>query len=224
MNRNMEMPYAYEYGHAHKKSGNYMAMEGTGSVKASPDMAAAAIGIVTEGSSLEKAQQENEARASQVLKTLQRLGIDESDIQTRDYTVESKYDYIEGKQVFSGYKVTHLFKVTIRDIAKTGTIIDGAVESGANEIGGIEFGLSDTPRYYRKALKLAIMDAVSKAEEVEYTLDVQVDMTPVSLTEITGGSAAPVSAMLLKAEAGTPVQPGTLEVAARVKAVFEYTE
>lgn len=218
------MKYMYPQYPPKKKHGNFMSLEGTGGVKVNPDIAAVTIGITTEDLSLEKAQQENAVKAAAVVGTLRKLGIAESDIQTQSYSVDPQYDYPDGKQVFTGYKVTHLYRVIIRDIAKTGAVIDGAVKNGANVVGNIDFTLSDPAVYYRKALKLAVRDAVSKAEELERTLDVQVNKTPVSITEESRGDVSPAPVMMLKAEAATPVQPGMLEVTARIKAVFEYDE
>ncbi len=219
MYRDMMIPQGFWHG----RPGSHMKLEGVGSVMASPDMAAVTIGVMTEGMNLEKTQQENAEITDQIVRALLEMGINEKDIQTQRYAVEPQYDYQEGKQVFTGYKVTHLYRVNVRDISKTGRVIDTAVASGANVIGDIDFMLSNPDAYYRQALRLAIMDAVRKAGEVERTLDVQVNKTPVSIVEETGQGAAP-QPFMLKAEVATQMQPGILEVTARIRAVFEYRE
>lgn len=105
------------------------------------------IGIITENVQLEIAQQENVKITEQVLANIKSMGVSSKDIQTQNYSINIIYDYIDGKQVFRGYKVTNYLKVLIRDINAVGEVIDAAVKGGANAINNVSFIVSDTARY-----------------------------------------------------------------------------
>lgn len=202
-----------------------MSVNGKGRITAVPDMASVILGVVTEGSELKTIQQENAARMSQIIAALKRMGISEKDIQTNSYFINMIYDYIDNRQVFKGYRVTNSVKVNIRDIQKTGEIVDAAVSNGANLVENIEFALSDPSSYYRKALSMAVKDAAENAKVIGKTLGVISDETPVSVTEETNSyipTAVKSSAAVY--DAATPIKPGLIDIAANIKAVFRYRD
>lgn len=198
-------------------------LEGTGTVRVEPDVAAAVLGVVTEGLQLGEVQRENAAKIAQVVDTLVSMGVDKSDIQTQAYTIEPRYDYVEGKQIFRGYRVVHNLSVTIREPARSGDVIDAAVRSGANTVGSIRFSVTEPGAYYRQALSAAVEDAQYKAVALGGRMGIQISRVPCQVTEMSS-SLSPVATpyMLQAAEAATPVQPGQLEITARVETVFCY--
>lgn len=203
---------------------NYkMNINGKGSVMAEPDIAVVSLGVMTENKELKAAQKENAEKSTEVLNSLINNGIEEKDIKTETYTVSPEYDYIEGKQVFRGYKVTHIFKVTIKDLKKVGEIIDGAVASGANIVNNISFTISNPSMYYKKALNLAIDDAIKKAKSVEENLKITINSIPVSINEEGQGPTPMAEKVLYSAPSvATPIKEGQIEITANIKAVFVY--
>jgi len=198
-------------------------VEGTGSVKVQPDMAVVTLGAVTENMQLKTAQEENATRINGIIETLNRMGISPEDIQTQAYAITPQYDYVEGKQVFRGYRVVHTLEVIIRDMDRIGEIIDEAVQNGANQVSGIRFTVSDPPRYYRQALEAAVDDALVKARTLGGKLNITVSPVPVRIIEEVyqaGGPIVPYS--LQMAEAATQIQTGRIEITARIDAVFAY--
>lgn len=202
---------------------NRINVNGKGSVKAVPDIAVVIMGVTSEGKDLNAVQKENAELTERVIFTLSKLGIDDRDIETEAYTVEPVYDFVEGKQVFRGYRVRNILRVTIREIGKTGRIIDAAVKSGANTVSSINFDISEEWGYYYQALKLAVEDAVRKAEVVSKTMGVNVDRIPVSVTEESYGPIPMVLGAFTESRiAATPIRPKGIEITATVKAVFKY--
>jgi len=198
-------------------------VEGTGSVKVQPDIASVVLGAVTENSQLKVSQGENTARINAVLRTLRQLGIPSEDIQTRLYNIAPQYDFIEGKQVFRGYRVEHMLEITIRDMARTGEIIDSAVRSGANQVSSIEFTLADQRPYYQQALNAAVDDAAAKVRTLADKLGLVVSKVPVRITELGYEPEIPVIPFVYQAAAPvTPVQAGQIEITARIEAIFAY--
>ncbi len=199
-------------------------IEGTGIVTASPDVAVAFIGVVTDNKDLSIAQKENSATMDKVIASIIKLGIAEKDIKTESYSITPEYDFVEGKQVFRGYRVNNNLRITIRDIKRVGEVIDTAVANGANAVYNVNFSLLNRSEVYKRALSLAIKDAVGKAKSVESSLRVKVDDIPVEIVEESNQTGITREAFLaLKAPAAsTDIRSGELEVIAKVQTVFNY--
>jgi uncharacterized protein YggE len=198
-------------------------VEGTGSVKIQPDIAAVVLGVVTENSQLKVSQEENTTRMNAVLRALRQMGIPSEDIQTRLYNITPQYDFIEGKQVFRGYRVEHMLEITIRDMDRIGGIIDSAVESGANQVNSIEFTLANQRVYYQQALNAAVDDAAAKVRTLAGKLGIEVSKVPVRIIETGYEPEIPVMPFAYQAAAPvTPVQTGQIEITARLEAIFVY--
>lgn len=200
-----------------------MTIIGRGKVNAAPDKATIVLGVVTEGKELKAIQQENAVKMSQILRTIEGLGISKEDIGTQTYDISIIYDYVDNKRIFRGYRVMNTIKVDLRDLQKIGEVIDAAVASGANQVENVNFTLSDPSIYYRRALNLAVRDAVLNAKSIERTLRIAVDEIPVNIME-EANSYIPlaIKSAVSTYEAATPITPGMLEITATVKAVFRY--
>lgn len=151
---------------------------GEGTVTAAPDRAEIVLGAVTEGLDLNKIQNENSKVISNVIQSLLQLAIPREKIQTTDYRIDIQYDYKDGKQIFTGYKVTHLLQIINDKIAQTGNIVDTAVANGANEVTGIRFTMIQPESYEFQALSLAIHNARQKALTITHTLGTTLASTP----------------------------------------------
>lgn len=204
---------------------NTLKVFGTGIVNAKPDKAEVTIGVITENKQLNLAQKENAKIAQQVIDSIKNMGILENDIQTKDYNIRTKYDYIDGKQVFSGYEVSNYLKVVVRNIKDVGNIIDTAVNNGANIVDNISFIVSDKSKYYNEALRLAIEDAQNKALVIGNKLNVRINIVPIKIIEQGIGREENLSAITFKSTAGsTPIESGENKVIASIEAIFRYSE
>ncbi len=199
-------------------------VEGVGILKTSPDIAAAFLGVVTENKALNAAQKENSETMDKVIASLINLGIEERDIKTESYSITPEYDFVEGKQVFRGYRVNNNLRITIRDLQQIGRVIDTAVANGVNAVYNVNFSLINKEGVYKKALALAIRNAVSKAKSIENTLKVYVDDVPVEIVEISDTGNLPRAELYsIKApSASTDIKSGELEITAKVQTVFHY--
>lgn len=229
------MPYyeEYPYESVYKQNKKALAeqesklrLEGTGIIRVKPDIAVAFIGVVTEDKDLSKAQQENAEKTNKVIDAILELGIADKDIKTESFSITPEYDYVEGKQVFRGYRVTNNLRITIRNIQQVGEVIDTAVANGANSVYNVNFGLSNREAVYNKALSLAILNSIDKARAVEKTLNIILDEIPVEITEESPESVMPRTALysLESPAATTTIKSGEIEVIARIKAIFNYTK
>lgn len=198
-------------------------IDGRGSVMAKPDTAVAILGVITENLQLESAQLENAVKMSAVIRAVMQAGIPSEAIQTQAYHIEPLYDYIDGKQVFRGYRVTNNLRVTTKNVDTVGKVIDTAVNAGANTVSSINFTVSDPSIYYAEALNTAINDALAKAAAIGMKLKVHVSRIQVQIIEETFQSGSPIQPIQLQtAIPATPIQPGQIEITALIKTVFIY--
>ena len=64
----------------------------------------------------------------------------------------------------TGFRVSNQVTVRRPDVARAANLIEAAVSAGANQVGSLQFFVSDTTAARRKGLELAVADARSKAE------------------------------------------------------------
>ncbi len=203
---------------------NYrLKVSGKGTIYTSPDKVIVVLGVITENVQLETAQRENGEKVASVIQTLLTLGVQRDAIQTQTYNIQPVYDYIDGKQVFKEYMVTHNLRIEIRNVGMVGEIIDSAVRAGANNVSSINFTLSDPSPFYKEALNAAVSDAISKAETIGARLKVHVFPVPVQVVEEAYHQGMPPQPLYMQASGqSTPIQPGQIEITASIEAIFSY--
>ncbi|MGG1680071.1 SIMPL domain-containing protein [Neobacillus sp. NRS-1170] len=200
-------------------------VNGEGELAVQPDSASVNLGVITEGKELITAQQQNSQKSTKVINALVSQGISKNQIQTFDYRIESDYDYEQGKQIFRGYKITHILQVKIDDLSKIGNIVDTAVQNGVNYVSNVQFKLKNKDAYYQQALKLALANAHQKASTIASSLNVTLIQTP-SLVVEGGTSVQPFSFQpetMVKGITSTQIEPGQIIVRANILAEFHYT-
>jgi uncharacterized protein len=203
---------------------NLIKVRGEGEIAVKPDTASVNLGVVTEGKELIGAQQQNSLAANKVIDTLTRLGIDRNQIQTFDYRIEPDYDYEQGKQIFRGYKITHILEVKIDDLNIIGKVVDTAVQNGANYVANIQFTTKYKEIYYQQALTYALNNAGNKAKTIANTIRVTLNPTPILVIE-GGEMIQPIElqhAAFAKAANSTQIQPGQLIIKASIAADFNH--
>lgn len=200
-------------------------VKGRGSIKTLPDAASINIGAVTTGTEIDAVQRENSRVMANIINALKAEGVQDRDIKTVNYDIDMLYDYVEGSQVFRGYRLSNILKVNIRDMEAIGKIIDTAVRNGANSIGNIVFTLSDFEDTYNRALSMALRDAYEKANILGSDMGVRIGRAPSQVFEESQGYRPQYDRVLMKSvsEAATPVEIGEIEVTADLRCIFEYS-
>jgi len=136
---------------------------GEGKVKAAPDTAKVEIGLITEDKDSISVQNENSAKMNKVIDYLKKEGINNEDIKTANYNLSPKYEYNKGKSTLVGYILNQTLEVTVRDLDKTGEILDGAVSNGANQINSISLFVDKPEELKNKAREAAVKQAKEQA-------------------------------------------------------------
>ncbi|MFQ5763247.1 MAG: SIMPL domain-containing protein, partial [Candidatus Bathyarchaeia archaeon] len=118
-------------------------VSGTGKVSVAPDEAQVTLGVETEAPTAKEAAASNAQSMDRVINALKATGVAESNIKTVTYAITPVYSYPkDGKPELVGYRVTNTILVKTPDLERVGDIIDAAVTSDANTVGGIAFTLS----------------------------------------------------------------------------------
>lgn len=201
-----------------------LTVTGNGKVIAQANAVQLQIAVITKGSDVTEAQQENATIMNRVIQSIINLNIPQENIQTAAYTVSPTYDYIEGKEVFSGFEVTNAISVKITDINQVGAVIDTAVQSGANRISSLQFSVENPDVYYQQALSLALKNAQMKARTIADTMQLSLQPQPIEILEESNGMPPVLFKSLAVAEqsVSTPIEQGQMTISATVRVTFRY--
>lgn len=198
-----------------------LTVQGEGSVQAKPDVVVLTIGIRTENESVQQAQTDNATESKQLLSAWKTLGIPDNNIETLSYTITPQYTVVSEKSVLTGYRIEHLYKITVLNVQKAGEVYEVAVANGANITGGLQFLVSHPNTYYEKALVLAVQNAQEKARTIASTYNMNINLIPTSLIE--EPMRLPRQFVAYSGiQASPPIQSGELEITANVRASFTY--
>jgi hypothetical protein len=198
-------------------------VSGEGKVFAKPDIGKVSISVVNEEKTVAEAQTKSAESINKVIEFLKSSGVEEKDIKTTNYSISPQYDYLENQgRVFRGYEVRQRLEVKIRDLAKSGEILAGATEAGANQVGSLSFTIDEEEIIKQEARQKAIENAKKKAQKLAKDLGVKLGRV-VSFNE----SSFPSSPVFFEARAldiggGAPNIPtGENEITVNVSVVYQ---
>lgn len=200
---------------------NSITVEGTGSLSLSPDTARISIGVETEAENAQDAVASNNQRVEEVFAALEEFGIPEEDIQTVNFNIRQvekrapgpETSSLEGeKEQTQTYRVNNTVRVTLRDIDQLGSLLDQAVQAGANTVHGIQFDAENKTEANQQALELAIQDARAKAEVIAEAAGVELGEV-VRVQTMGGGPVFRAEMAEMEAASGAvPISSGQLDI------------
>ena len=196
---------------------------GEGTVMVTPSIVELRIEVTTFDSEVIKAQEENAEKATQLIRSLLAIDVPRENIQTYNYTIFPRYDYIEGRQIFRGYEITNGLQVRIEDIHQVGRVIDTAVKNGANQVSSIQFKIDPSSVAYQQALHNAVQDAFLKANAIGRSLQLSNQPLPVEVLEnLLSSPIKPLEVAAFKSMESTPIEPGQSAIEASVTIKFQF--
>lgn len=151
------------------------------------DVATVQVTVVSDSgtTNLAETQDRNSQKANDVIAFLKSEGVKEEDTKTVNYSIYPRYNYSERGQEFLGYTIRQDLQIKIRDLNKVGTILNGVVSRGANEVSGLQFTVDDPKKIIEEARAEAIKEAKEKAERLAG--DLGVDLVRLSNYSESGG-------------------------------------
>ena len=85
-------------------------------------------------------------------------------IRTLGYDLEQEFDFTQGRRVPREFVARNAIEVRVDEIARVGELLDVVVQGGATSVSGVRFDIQDREKVERDALRLAVVDARSRAE------------------------------------------------------------
>ena len=194
---------------------------GEGEVTVVPDLAILSLGVEAQADTVAQAQSQASTAMNAIISELNTQGIESNDIQTQYFSIypTRRWDPDTGKEELTGYQVTNMVTVKVRNVENTGTIIDAVAAAGGNyiRINSISFTVDDPVPYQEEARAKALADVQEKAQQIADNADLNLG-TPTYINETSSynpytmdmpyGLAIPVPSI----EAGSSISPGETTV------------
>jgi uncharacterized protein len=196
----------------------FISVTGEAHISVPPDLAQIDAGVTSEAKTAREASDANNAAMGKVLLALKGVGIDEKDYQTSRLSLQPE-NSIPKQGVPStivGYRASNRVSIRLHDVTKIAGVIDTLVTAGANDIGGINFMVSQASKLLDEAREQAVADARRKAEIYAKAAGVTLG-APISISE--GGIPQPQQVFRFgAAKMPTPIAQGeeTLSIAVGV--------
>ena len=182
---------------------------GVAIVRSAPDEALVTLGVHTDAETADEAMDQNAARISDVIRALLDAGLEEEQLATANLSLWPRWT--GDGQVVVGFTAENQVTVTVRDLERVGTIIDLAVDAGANLTSDITFRMSEANTAADHALTEAVADARRKAELLASAGGAELGAV-VTIAELSSSATPPVVYAAEAADGGaTRVLPPTLE-------------
>jgi uncharacterized protein YggE len=108
--------------------GPHIVTSGTASVDAVPDVATLAIEVNVSAKDAASAKKQADDRVAQYLSFLEQNGV-EKDINSANLRTQPDYDYQNGKSILKGYRAVRTVEVTVRQLDKLNSLLDGALKA-----------------------------------------------------------------------------------------------
>jgi uncharacterized protein YggE len=191
-----------------------ISVTGEATVSVAPDQAQIDGGVTSEAKTAKEASDANNSAMGKVLLALKGAGLEEKDYQTSRLSLQPQYaPNRTGPSAISGYRASNRVTIRLRDVTKVASVIDTLVGAGANEIGGINFVVSQASKLLDDAREQAIVDARRKAEIYAKAAGVTLG-APLIISEEGNAPPIPYRKMSAGVAASAPVAQGeeTLQV------------
>jgi uncharacterized protein YggE len=198
---------------------------GRGTVSMKYDSALVTLGVSAMKDSPGAAYDAMAASINSVVAALQAEGVKADDMKTGVLSLNAEYDWVQNEgQRLRGYRATNTITVTTQQLDKVARLAQVAVASGANQLQGVSFAVTDMDAVIDQATDMAVDDAKARAERVAKRLGTSVQGVMRITVGDAGGPPRPPIAYAADAKAGSapaPVFSGAAEMAITVNVTFE---
>lgn len=190
--------------------------------KVAPDVATIDAGVVTKASDAQSAQTLNDAAIRKLMAALENTGgVAPGDIQTQWYNINPDYGQpgSNGQTNISDFTATDNVEITVRSLKNVGSLVDLLVQSGANQINGVNYQVSNPSAVQQQLYDQALADAKSQAARIAQALGVTVTGVQ-SVDTTTSGGPIYSTRLDVAAQSAAPISPGTQDISTSVNVVF----
>lgn len=200
----------------------------TETVAADPDIATLSAGVTTVAPTAVEALRQNSAQMDRMIAQIEAQGVDEDDIQTTGVNLNAEYDWDDQtrQQRFRGYRVSNRVTIKLRDVPRTGRVLDALVAAGATDLGGISWSIDDAEPAQAQARKAAF----AKGREQALSFAQMAGYANVRLLEVneTMTQGRPIVMDVAESAAvrnqSAPIRPGQVQTGVTITVKYEMTE
>jgi len=194
---------------------------GTGTAKATPDMATVRLGVEIQAPTAQAAQSQVSAATNKFIQAAMKIVADPKNYATSDLSLMPVYtDAPQNSQEppkVAAYRARNVVTVRVEDFSKVGAVIDASVAAGVTNIESISFGLKNDQPPRLLALRDAVADARAKAEALADALGLRLGpVLEVNESSFTPGPMPMMARAAFADSANTPVMPGQMDLNANV--------
>jgi uncharacterized protein YggE len=149
-----------------------ISVSGTSEVKVAPDEIFLRFSVDSRDAILEAAKKQNDASVSNALAFLKSKGVADKDVQTDFIDIDPAYDDYSSRKVKT-YVVRKFVGVRLTDTRNFEAILTGLLNSGVNNVHGMELRSSEMRKHRDTARAMAIRAAREKADAIAAELGVR---------------------------------------------------
>ena len=209
------------------QSGGTVRVLGRALVETAPDYVTVRVGVASRAPTPTAALDQNSASARKIIDFAKKFGVDERDMQTDAVNLSQTFKTVRDpsgttRQEPDGYAANNAVQIKLGDLSRLGTFMRQALDQGANNIGGVQFGLANPEKATDEARLKAVEDAVRQAQQLAGAAKVklgkilEIVYPPRSEYRIAAGAVGmPVRQM--RAAVAVPVEAGALQISAEVE-------
>jgi uncharacterized protein len=144
-------------------SGPYVIATGTATSDIAPDYAVFIFSVNGLAQTTSDASTLVDQKTAKILAVLKEDGIADDDIRASNLNVSPSYDYDGNKRIYRGQNVIRDFRVTLHDLKKFSSLVQGLIDANTDEISDVDFGSSKETEIKKQNLEAAIDDARKQA-------------------------------------------------------------
>ena len=171
----------YQSRYLDQQNQNQITVSGEGKVYAKPDVAMVSLGVKADGATVADVTKSGTDKMNAVIAAIKKLGIDDKDIQTTNYSLSPVYSNtvvplpavyslpmmpVQSSSKLTGYTLEQDVQVKIRDFTKIPDVLSEASTSGANVVGDLQFTVDNPEQFKDQARAQAIAQAKTDAENM----------------------------------------------------------
>lgn len=119
-----------------------------------PDMAFVTLGMETSSDKLDTARNENASAMNRLVEALQRLGLDKTQLTTKNYRIMPRHD--KNGEKINGYSVNNSLEVKVINLQLLPKVLEAAGENGINQVHQVRFSCSNMSAHKAELLQTAI--------------------------------------------------------------------
>lgn len=204
-----------------------LSLAANGEATGVPDAADISVRVEARAPKSGDAMSDVAARMTAVLAAVKAAGVDAAEIATTDVSLYPRRERLKNDEERFYYVAASSVRVRVKDFARLGDVLDGAVRAGASQVDGPSLAVTDLEALVDVARDRAVTNLFRKADRMACAAGMSLGRL-VALGEQGASIPGPRPQMMMAMEAKSdrmapPIEAGTQKVSANVEGAWELT-